>query len=77
VEYVKSRVGDEDVKSLSAYVNEALAARVREERRRRAILENHLARARESADHARVDRMVAHVKKQLADLPGYSGDVAR
>jgi hypothetical protein len=77
VEYVKARVGDDDVKSLSAYVNEALAARVREERRRKAVLENHLARAREGADHARVDRMMAHVKRQLADLPGYSGEIPR
>ncbi|MEQ4718857.1 hypothetical protein [Nonomuraea sp. B19D2] len=77
VEYVKSRVGDDDVKSLSAYVNEALAARVREDRRRRAILDAHLTRARESADHARVDRMMANVKKQLADLPGYRGEAGQ
>ncbi|GGS86420.1 hypothetical protein GCM10010156_51190 [Planobispora rosea] len=67
VEYVRSRLGDDDVKSLSAYVNEALAARVREERRRRAILQAHLARSRQAADHARVDRMMAHVKRQLTE----------
>ncbi|MFC5815616.1 MULTISPECIES: hypothetical protein [Nonomuraea] len=72
VDYVKSRVGDDDVKSLSAYVNEALAARVREERRRKALLETHLTRAHANADHARVDRMMAHVKRQLADSPRYS-----
>ncbi|GAA3161777.1 hypothetical protein GCM10010466_60920 [Planomonospora alba] len=77
VEYVRSRVGDDDVKSLSAYVNEALAARVREERRRRAILQTRLARAREAADHDRVDRMMAHVQRQLAEIPGFTGEGAR
>ena len=73
VEYVKSRGGDDDVRSLSAYVNEALAARVREDRRRRSFLQAHLTRTHESSDHARVDRMVAHVKQQLADIAGYPG----
>ncbi|MFC4062441.1 hypothetical protein ACFOWE_29425 [Planomonospora corallina] len=77
VEYVRSRVGDDDVKSLSAYVNEALAARVREERRRRAILQTHLVRAREAADHDRVDRMMTHVQRQLAEIPGFTGEGAQ
>ncbi|MBG0833363.1 hypothetical protein HS041_37305 [Planomonospora sp. ID67723] len=77
VDYVRSRVGDDDVKSLSAYVNEALAARVREERRRRKILDARLARAKEAADHDRVDRMMAHVQQQLAEVPGFQEQEAR
>ncbi|MEV4113415.1 type II toxin-antitoxin system CcdA family antitoxin [Nonomuraea sp. NPDC049695] len=65
VEYAKSQAG-----SLSAYVNEALAAKVREDRRRRAILQAHRDRAHTGADHALVDRRMAHVAQQLAALTG-------
>lgn len=72
VEYVKNhRVGpgEDDARSLSAYVNEALAERVREDRRRRLLLETHRVRARAEADHQRVDRLMSHVRSQLAAMP--------
>ncbi|TDD02681.1 type II toxin-antitoxin system CcdA family antitoxin [Nonomuraea diastatica] len=65
VEYAKTQTG-----SLSAYVNEALAAKVREDRRRRAILQAHLDRAHDNADHALVERRMAHVAQQIAALTG-------
>jgi post-segregation antitoxin (ccd killing protein) len=65
VEYAKTQTG-----SLSAYVNEALAAKVREDRRRRAILQAHRSRAHDSADHGLVERRMAHVAKQLAAVTG-------
>ncbi|GAA4976718.1 post-segregation antitoxin (ccd killing protein) [Nonomuraea thailandensis] len=65
VEYAKLQAG-----SLSAYVNEALAARVREDRRRRAILQAHRDRAHTGADHRLVERRMAHVAQQLAALDG-------
>ncbi|MFC4116996.1 type II toxin-antitoxin system CcdA family antitoxin [Nonomuraea zeae] len=63
VEYAKTQTG-----SLSAYVNEALAAKVREDRRRRAILQAHRDRAHASADHLLVERRMAHVARQLSAL---------
>ncbi|MEV4113307.1 type II toxin-antitoxin system CcdA family antitoxin [Nonomuraea sp. NPDC049695] len=63
VEYAKTQTG-----SLSAYVNEALAAKVREDRRRKAILQAHRNRAHDGADHARVERRMAHVAQQLASI---------
>ncbi|MEU8201438.1 hypothetical protein [Streptosporangium sp. NPDC049046] len=76
VDYVKDSLGDGDL-ILSSYVNDALAARVREERRRKALLQVHVSRARETVDHGRVDRMMAHVKQQLKDVPGFSDEAAR
>jgi post-segregation antitoxin (ccd killing protein) len=65
VEYAKSRTG-----SLSAYVNEALAARVAEDRRRRALVKAHRDRAQAGADHALVERRMAHVAQQVAHRTG-------
>ncbi|MGP4104558.1 type II toxin-antitoxin system CcdA family antitoxin [Nonomuraea sp. KM90] len=57
-------------RSFSVYVNEALAAKVHEDRRRRALLQAHRDRAHEGADHALVDRRMAHVAQQIAALTG-------
>ncbi|WP_091088774.1 hypothetical protein [Nonomuraea wenchangensis] len=65
VEYARTQPG-----SLSAYVNEALAAKVREDRRRRAILQAHCDRAHAGADHGLVERRMDHVARQLAALSG-------
>ncbi|NJP98889.1 type II toxin-antitoxin system CcdA family antitoxin [Nonomuraea sp. FMUSA5-5] len=56
--------------NFSAYVNEALAAKVHEDRRRRALLQAHRDRAHEGADHELVERRMAHVAAQLAALSG-------
>ncbi|MEU6794140.1 type II toxin-antitoxin system CcdA family antitoxin [Nonomuraea wenchangensis] len=65
VEYARTQHG-----SLSAYVNEALAAKVREDRRRRAILQAHRDLAHAGADHGLVERRMGHVARQLAALSG-------
>ncbi|MFD8531066.1 type II toxin-antitoxin system CcdA family antitoxin [Streptosporangium canum] len=56
VEHAKAQ----SARSLSAYVNEALAERVARDRRRRALLTAKAAQA----DDARVERMIAHVESQ-------------
>ncbi|MDF5755163.1 type II toxin-antitoxin system CcdA family antitoxin [Spongiactinospora sp. TRM90649] len=65
VEYARTQTG-----SLSAYVNQALADKVREDRRLRAIVHAHRDRAHKNADHALVERRMAHVAQQLAGLSG-------
>ncbi|SDH56103.1 hypothetical protein SAMN05421505_11825 [Sinosporangium album] len=65
VEYAKSHAAD--TRSFSAYVNDALAAKVLEDRRRRALLHNQVQRAHTEADTALVERRMAHVARQLAD----------
>lgn len=70
VQYAKTHVGAGDSRSLSAYVNEALAAKVHEDRRRRALLQLHRDRAHAGADHGLVERRMAHVARQLAALTG-------
>lgn len=73
VQYAKARVGD-GARSLSAYVNDALADKVREDRRRRAVLEDHRQRAHDGADHDLVERRMAYVASQLS---GHAGGAAQ
>ncbi|GGS84421.1 hypothetical protein GCM10010156_48790 [Planobispora rosea] len=60
VKYARSQIGGGDARSLSAYVNDALAAKVQQDRRRRAKL---LALAAE-ADEDRVRRIMNNIERQ-------------
>jgi hypothetical protein len=60
VEQAKTHVGEGDARSFSAYVNEALAAKVREDGRRHALLLSKAA----AADDERVTRIMRNVERQ-------------
>ncbi|MER6171289.1 hypothetical protein [Streptosporangium sp. NPDC001681] len=66
IDYAEQQVEGGDARSLSAYVNEALAARVRSERRARATWGGLVAKAQEDpAAVARAERMAANVRAKL------------
>jgi Arc/MetJ-type ribon-helix-helix transcriptional regulator len=52
--------------SVSAAFNEAMMERMNRDRRVRALWKAKVAQVEAQADHARVDRMIAHVNEQLA-----------
>ncbi|MFC7644768.1 hypothetical protein ACFQX6_31810 [Streptosporangium lutulentum] len=66
LDYAEQQVQGGDARSLSAYVNEAIAARVRLERRARAAWGGLVAKAQEDGDAvARAQRMAAKIRAQL------------
>jgi Arc/MetJ-type ribon-helix-helix transcriptional regulator len=65
--YAERLVETGDAPSVSAVVNDALAARRRRDLGERA--ERLWAEAAERADQTKVDRMLAHVRAQVAQLP--------
>jgi hypothetical protein len=66
IDYAEAQVEGGDARSLSAYLNEALAARVRLERRARAAWSGLVTKAQEDPDAvARAERMAAKIRAQL------------
>jgi Arc/MetJ-type ribon-helix-helix transcriptional regulator len=64
--YVERLVEAGRATSVSAAFNEAMTERMNRDRRVRALWKAKVAQAEAQADHAKVDRMIAHVDEKLA-----------
>ena len=64
--YVERLVEAGRVTSVSAAFNEAMTERINRDRRVRALWKAKVAQAEAQADHAKVERMIAHLDEQLA-----------